>query len=165
MSNIQNIEIRKETLSHLTKLSNGLRWPCNDKSRIVIDGKSAQLVELCKVNCMNYIVWSVDVVKVHSSYSQVLKVWDMLPLSKIPNLLKDMDYSFGRYNMDLMHLCTFKKLEGYASYCLLYLFKILPSWNINFINQRFKHFCSWEVDICHYKCCLWHSFATVFFPA
>ncbi|WOG97464.1 hypothetical protein DCAR_0416804 [Daucus carota subsp. sativus] len=112
MSNIQNIEIRKETLSHLTKLSNGLRWPCNDKSRIVIDGKSAQLVELCKVNCMNYIVWSVDVVKVHSSYSQVLKVWDMLPLSKIPNLLKDMDYSFGSYNMDLMYLCTFKKLEG-----------------------------------------------------
>lgn len=112
MSIIQNIEIRKEALSVLTKLSSGLRWPCNDKILLVIDGKSAQLVELCKVNFMNYIVWSIDVVKEQSSYSQVLKVWDMLPPSKIPNLLKDLDYLFGSYNMDLMHLCKFKKLDG-----------------------------------------------------
>lgn len=142
MSNIQNIEIRKETLSHLTKLSNGLRWPCNDKSRIVIDGKSAQLVELCKVNCMNYIVWSVDVVKVHSSYSQVLKVWDMLPLSKIPNLLKDMNYSFGSYNMDLMYLCTFKKLEGYASYCLfIFCLKYYRAGTLQMLSMALLCYC------------------------
>lgn len=139
MSIIQNIEIRKEALSVLTKLSSGLRWPCNDKILLVIDGKSAQLVELCKVNFMNYIVWSIDVVKEQSSYSQVLKVWDMLPPSKIPNLLKDLDYLFGSYNMDLMHLCKFKKLDGYASRYLLYLLKIVLSWNSNYLNQSFKH--------------------------
>lgn len=142
MSIIQDIEIRKEALSLLTKLSSGLRWPCNDKSLIVTDGKSAHLVELCKVNCMNYIVWSIDVVKEQSTYSQVLKVWDMFPPSKIPNLLKDLDYLFRSYNMDLMHLCKFKKLEGYASYNLLYLLMIVHS---NYLNQSFMHLYSRKV--------------------
>lgn len=112
MSIIKSIEIRKETLSLLTKLSSGLRWHCNDESLFVVDRKSAQLVELYKVNYMLYIVWSVDIVKEQSNYIQVLKVWDILPLSEMSNLLKHLDYLFGNYTVDLMHLCKFKHMDA-----------------------------------------------------
>lgn len=121
MSIIKSIEIRKEALSLLTKLSSGLRWHCNDESLIVMDRKSAQLVELYKVNYMLYIVWSVDIVKEQSNYIQVLKVWDILPLSEMSNLLKHLDYLFGNYTVDLMHLCKFKHMDGYVPYHLYLL--------------------------------------------
>lgn len=125
MSIIKNIEVRKEVLSVLTKLSCGLRWHSNDEGLYVMDRNCAQLLEVYKVKDLHYIVWSVELVKEQSNFVQVLKFWDISPHSEMPNLLKKLDYLFGSYTLDLMHLCKFKQMDGYVLSHLYILFFIV----------------------------------------
>ncbi|KAK2979222.1 hypothetical protein RJ640_009620 [Escallonia rubra] len=129
MAKITSIEIRKEAISLLTKLSSGWRRPCNEVSRIIMDGMYSQLAEIYKVNGPLHIVWTVDILEENSQQSQVLKVWDILPLSEIPNLGKELDNLSGNQVMDIMQKCKLKCMDGYASYLqsTLVLFVILRS--------------------------------------
>ncbi|KAA8547644.1 hypothetical protein F0562_004073 [Nyssa sinensis] len=112
MAKIKSIEIRMEALSLLTKLSSGWRQPHKEGSLIVMDGMSAQLLEHYKVNGLLHIVWTVDILEENSSYTQILRVWDIVPLFDIPNLAKHLDNFFGNYTMDIINLCRFKCVKG-----------------------------------------------------
>ncbi|KAF5960733.1 hypothetical protein HYC85_001942 [Camellia sinensis] len=112
MARIKNVEVRKEVLSLLEKLSSG--WQLHHEKDKVLDmnGTSSDLLELDKVNGSLNLAWSVDIVKENSEDVQVLKVWDILPLSDIPKLANCLDTVFGNYTVNFMNRCKCKRFEG-----------------------------------------------------
>lgn len=60
-----------------------------------------------------YVICSIDIEK-EKRYSQVLKVWDILPLEEIPGLVKRLNGIFQGYTDDFISHCNEKFLEGYV---------------------------------------------------
>ncbi|XP_062151603.1 uncharacterized protein LOC133860001 isoform X2 [Alnus glutinosa] len=98
-----NVETRKKVLSLLATLSSGWRWP---------HGTSSQLLETYKVDGQLNLVWTVDILKEDSYHIQVMKVWDVAPLSDIKKLAKDLDMVFGSYTAEKLHRCKQRRVEG-----------------------------------------------------
>ncbi|CAL5365925.1 unnamed protein product [Camellia sinensis] len=112
MARIKNVEVRKEVLSLLEKLSSGWRLHHEKDKVLDMNGTSSELLELYKVNGLLNLAWSVDIVKENSEDVQVLKVWDILPLSDIPKLANCLDTVFGNYTVDFMNRCKCKRFGG-----------------------------------------------------
>ncbi|KAM4124279.1 hypothetical protein ACB094_01G218800 [Castanea mollissima] len=112
IQSIRNSEICKEVLYVLQKLSSGWRQPQEERDPVVHDGPSSQLLEMSKVSEQLNLVWNVDSLKEDSNYIQILKVWDVVPLSDIPKLAKRLDFLFGRYRVDEMNRCKHRCVEG-----------------------------------------------------
>ncbi|KAI8018684.1 putative helicase MAGATAMA 3 [Camellia lanceoleosa] len=111
MTRIKNVEIRKKVLSLVQNLSSGLHQ--NQKNKVLnMNGTSSQLLEVHKVNKFLNLIWSIDIVREHSTDIQVIKVWDILPLAKIPKLAEHFDALFGNYTVDKMNHCKCRRLEG-----------------------------------------------------
>ncbi|CAL5371477.1 unnamed protein product [Camellia sinensis] len=111
MTRIKNIEIRKKVLSLLQNLLSGLHQ--NQKNKVLnMNGTSSQLLELHKVNKFLNLIWSIDIVREHSTDIQVIKVWDILPLAKIPKIADHFEAVFGNYTVDKMNHCKCRRLEG-----------------------------------------------------
>uniref|UniRef100_A0A2N9F0I6 DNA2/NAM7 helicase-like C-terminal domain-containing protein n=1 Tax=Fagus sylvatica TaxID=28930 RepID=A0A2N9F0I6_FAGSY len=112
MSRVKNAVTCKEVLNLLENLANGWRQPHWKKNLFVHHGTSSQLLEQYKVNGFLNLVWTVDILKENSYYIQILKVWDILPLSKMPRLANHLDVLFGNYTVDKMNRCKHKCLNG-----------------------------------------------------
>ncbi|KAL6993306.1 hypothetical protein U1Q18_011422 [Sarracenia purpurea var. burkii] len=119
MSIIKDIDVRKQVISLLRNLSSG--WHQHQKDRILnMNGTSSELLELYKVNALLTLIWSVDivrensndVVRENSNDVQVLKVWDVLPLTEVPKLATRLDIVFGNYTVNTMNRCKCRRLEG-----------------------------------------------------
>ncbi|KAF5466228.1 hypothetical protein F2P56_016175 [Juglans regia] len=105
MSRFKNAEV----LSLLEKLANGWRQPHWKKKLFVHHGTSSSLLEQYKVNNGSLIlVWTVDIVKQNAYYIQILKIWDILPLSKMSQLANHLDVFFGNYTVDMINCCKQK---------------------------------------------------------
>jgi hypothetical protein len=104
MARTSNVETRKKVLSLLAKLSSGWRRP---------HGTSSQLLETYKVDGQLNLVWTVDILKEDSYHIQVMKVWDVVPLSDISRLENHLDIIFGSYTADKLHRCKQRRVEGY----------------------------------------------------
>lgn len=61
-----------------------------------------------------YLAWSIDILMEEFKNTQVIKVWDILPASKIPTLARELDAWFGKYTMDFMNRCKHKSFQGYV---------------------------------------------------
>ncbi|XP_061342438.1 uncharacterized protein LOC133288644 [Gastrolobium bilobum] len=99
---------KKSVVSLLLKLSGGWR-----PKRMKVDllcGNSSQILKQFKVEGL-YIVCSRDIIK-ESRYTQILKIWDVLPLEEIPKLVKRLDGIFGSYTDDYISRCSEKCYEG-----------------------------------------------------
>ena len=70
-----------------------------------------QIVKQFKVGSL-FIVCTTDIVK-DSSYIQVLKIWDILPLEDIPKLTRRLESIFCKYTDDFINLCNEKSMDGY----------------------------------------------------
>lgn len=92
----------------LVKLASG--WRPKRKSVDTISESSSQIVKQFKVEG-RYVVCSVDIQK-ESTYTQVLRVWDILPLEEVGKLLKRLDNIFSMYTDEFIKLCKEKYLEG-----------------------------------------------------
>jgi hypothetical protein len=114
MSRVKNAVTCKEVLNLLENLANGWRQPHWKKNLFVHHGMSSQLLEQYKVNGFLNLVWTVDILKENSYYIQILKVWDILPLSKMPRLANHLDVLFENYTVDKMNRCKHKCLNGYT---------------------------------------------------
>jgi hypothetical protein len=139
MSRVKNAVTCKEVLNLLESLANGWRQPHWKKNLFVHHGTSSQLLEQYKVNgFLNLgngwrqphwkknlfvhhgvngflnLVWTVDILKENSYYIQILKVWDILPLSEMPRLANHLDVLFENYTVDKMNRCKHKCLNGYT---------------------------------------------------
>ncbi|WJX69972.1 hypothetical protein P8452_54132 [Trifolium repens] len=99
---------KKSIIGLLYKLSSGRR-----PKRIEVDlhcGSSSQMLKQFKVEGL-FIVCSKDIVK-ESRYTQVLKIWDILPLEDIPKVVKSLDNIFASYTDDFIKCCSEQCLEG-----------------------------------------------------
>ncbi|CAK7338818.1 unnamed protein product [Dovyalis caffra] len=105
-------EVRQEVICLLAKLSSGWRQSPNDGNIIVRKGTSSELLEQYKVNDELNLIWTVDIIKENSNHTQILKVWDILPLHDLPKLARRLDAVFGNYTVDKMNRCKHKCIEG-----------------------------------------------------
>ncbi|XP_010246028.1 PREDICTED: uncharacterized protein LOC104589407 isoform X2 [Nelumbo nucifera] len=108
MRRIKKVETQKEVISILMKLSGGLHHCQKPKDLHFIDSTSSQLLQLCKVDALLNLVWTVDLLKQNAMYIQVLKIWDVIPLTEIPNLVENLDKIFSNYTLDIMDRCKLK---------------------------------------------------------
>ncbi|CAL2229729.1 unnamed protein product [Prunus armeniaca] len=109
---IKDTEIRQDVISLIKKLSNGWRQSQNDKVIIGHGGTSAELLETYEVNELLYLIWSVEIHKQNSDFVQVMKIWDIVPLSDIPKLTERLDIIFGNYTVDKMNRCKHRCFDG-----------------------------------------------------
>ncbi|KAK4711492.1 hypothetical protein R3W88_006005 [Solanum pinnatisectum] len=85
MEKIKSIEIRKKAISVLMKLSSDSQWP--HTGHITVPSRvSNQLTELCPVDGILHIVLTLETIMETSRYVDVMRVWDIRPLTQIPNL-------------------------------------------------------------------------------
>ncbi|KAK2989329.1 hypothetical protein RJ640_017986 [Escallonia rubra] len=112
MVRIKHVEIRKKVVSLLLELSNGWRQPSWEKTDSNMAGVSSQLLEQYNVNGYLSLIWSVDVLKKASMHIQVIKVWDILPVYKIPHLARHLNVRFGNYTPNTIKLCKYRRVEG-----------------------------------------------------
>ncbi|XP_075098103.1 uncharacterized protein LOC107796774 isoform X1 [Nicotiana tabacum] len=110
MARIKDVEISKEVISLLTKLSNGWRKSENNRMLSNKGGNSSVLLEVYSVKRLK-LIWTIDILEQNSTYFQVLKIWDILPGYHIPKLSKQIDIHFGNYTVDLMNRCKCKHVE------------------------------------------------------
>ncbi|KAG5534408.1 hypothetical protein RHGRI_022508 [Rhododendron griersonianum] len=112
-SRIMNVDVRKQVLCIIQRLSSGC-WHQRQKANILEKqgGTSSQLLEMYTVNGWLNLMWSVDVVREGSKDFQVLKFWDILPMAEIPKLAKYLDSLFGNYTVDKMNRCKCRRFEG-----------------------------------------------------
>ncbi|MCL7034766.1 hypothetical protein MKW94_002820, partial [Papaver nudicaule] len=105
---LKSSQTQKSVINLLVKLSNG--WRPKKLNVETLCGNSVQLVKQYKVGRM-YIVSSVDVAK-YSCYTQVLKIWDILPLEEIPKLVKSLESIFSIYTDDYLNRCKLEHVKG-----------------------------------------------------
>ncbi|XP_026436778.1 uncharacterized protein LOC113334791 [Papaver somniferum] len=105
---LKSSQTQKSVVNLLVTLSKGWR---PKKLRVeTLSDNPVQLVKQYKVGRM-YIISSVDVAK-YSCYTQVLKIWDILPLEEIPKLVKSLDSIFSLYTDDYLNRCKLEHSEG-----------------------------------------------------
>ncbi|KAI3888827.1 hypothetical protein MKW92_003170 [Papaver armeniacum] len=103
---LKSFQARKSVINLLLKLSNG--W--SPKKLNSVCENSFQLVKQFKVGRL-YVISAVDIMK-YSSYVQVLKIWDILPLEEMPKLVKRLDNIFSMYTDDFINRCKEKNADG-----------------------------------------------------
>lgn len=115
MATIKSTEVCKKICSLLMKLSSGWRQPHQETNLGVAGYTCSQLLELYKVNELLYLAWTIDILEENSNYVQVLKIWDVLPLSEVSKLARDIDMSYRNYSVDILKCCKFRYSDGYNS--------------------------------------------------
>ncbi|KAK9757968.1 hypothetical protein RND81_01G197500 [Saponaria officinalis] len=105
---LPSTRLKKSVMNVLVKLSNGWR-PKKVRVDPVCDS-SIQIVKQYKVEG-RYIICTNDIVK-ESRYTQVLKIWDILPLEDIPPLVRKLDNIYAAFTDDFLSRCKEKCLEG-----------------------------------------------------
>ncbi|XP_060669321.1 uncharacterized protein LOC132800210 isoform X2 [Ziziphus jujuba] len=114
LARFKNNELFKKVLSLLENLSCGQRQ--HDECRNVIghDRTCSHLLECYRVDNQLHLAWFIDIAPMDNShyYTQVVKVWDILPLSAVQKLADQLDVMFGNYTVDKMNRCKHKFTEG-----------------------------------------------------
>ncbi|XP_059284239.1 probable helicase MAGATAMA 3 isoform X1 [Lycium ferocissimum] len=107
---IKDVEIGKEVVSLLVKLSSG--WRKSEKNSTFSNkgGNSSVPLEVYGVKHLK-LIWTIDIQQQKSMYVQVLKIWDILPGYHIPKLAKALDIHFSKYTVDMMNCCKYKRVE------------------------------------------------------
>ncbi|KAL3635023.1 hypothetical protein CASFOL_022077 [Castilleja foliolosa] len=124
---LKSSNFKKLVINVLLKIASGWR-PKNVNVDCTCES-SAYIVKQFKVE-KYYVVCSVDITK-DSIYLQVLKVWDILPMSETSKLLKRLNSIFAMYTDDFINHCNIKLLEGNL--------EIPKSWSASNEIIRFKN--------------------------
>lgn len=115
MERIGSLYIRKQVVSLLVKLSDGWRQHRKSNGNNFNDTPGIHdILETYNLDGCLYLVWSVDIVYENSLCAQVLKVWDILPLSQIQQCAKSLEQVFGNYTLDMIKRCQTKGSGRYV---------------------------------------------------
>ncbi|KAK7319208.1 hypothetical protein RJT34_03926 [Clitoria ternatea] len=130
---LRSEQTKKLVISLLLKLSGGWR---PRKIKVNLDcGNSSQLLKQFKVGGLfvvcstDIVICSMDTVQ-ESRYTQVLKIWDVLPPEDVPKLVKRLDGIFGSYTDDFISRCSEK--------CILEKMEVPASWKKSIEIIKFK---------------------------
>ncbi|KAL9678229.1 hypothetical protein QQ045_016069 [Rhodiola kirilowii] len=102
-------QIKKSVINLLLKLSGG--WQPKRLHGDTFFETSSHNLKQFKVENL-FVICTVDIIIKESQYLQVLKIWNLLPLEKIPKLVKRLDGIFSRYTEDYIYHCKEKSLDG-----------------------------------------------------
>ncbi|KAL5723313.1 hypothetical protein ACHQM5_006726 [Ranunculus cassubicifolius] len=110
---IKSVQTRKELISLLIKLSNGWRNPSQKQRDLsLMDDISSQLLEEYNLDGQLNVFWTVDVMREGSKVIQVMKFWDILPLSEVSRLVQRLNLIVGGYTVNNMNRCKAKCRQG-----------------------------------------------------
>ncbi|XP_039121412.1 LOW QUALITY PROTEIN: uncharacterized protein LOC120258127 [Dioscorea cayenensis subsp. rotundata] len=84
-----------------------------------------------------YLVWSVDICK-QENYTQILKIWNLLPLYEISNYIKRLENIFSAHSDEYIEHCRAKQVQGKIEVPLC--------WNIPHYITRYKKLSKIEVS-------------------
>ncbi|XP_075105039.1 uncharacterized protein LOC107773872, partial [Nicotiana tabacum] len=101
--------LRKYVLTLLVKLASG--WRPKRRNVELVCESSSQVVKQFKVVEGRYVVCTVEIQK-EFFYTQVLKVWDLLPLEEVAGFLRRLDRIYLMYTDEFISLCKEKYFEG-----------------------------------------------------
>lgn len=96
-------------LTLLVKLASG--WRPKRRNVELVCESSSQVVKQFKVVEGRYVVCTVEIQK-EFFYTQVLKVWDLLPLEEVAGFLRRLDRIYLMYTDEFISLCKEKYFEG-----------------------------------------------------
>ncbi|CAN0880600.1 TPR and ankyrin repeat-containing protein 1 [Linum grandiflorum] len=102
-------KLKMAVLTRLLKLSEG--WRPKKRNVDVQFERSSHILKQFKVEKL-YVICSVDISKQDTMYSQVLKVWDLLPLEDVRKLVNRLEGVFATYTDDFIRHCNEKCSEG-----------------------------------------------------
>ncbi|KAL5076958.1 hypothetical protein RYX36_015942 [Vicia faba] len=112
MARIKSTEDCEKICSLLMLLSSGWHQPHQDINFGVVDDTSSQLLGLCKVNELLYLVWTINILEENSNYVQVLKIWDVLPLSEVSKMVRNINIFCRNYSVDIHRCCKIRCSNG-----------------------------------------------------
>nr|XP_043634873.1 uncharacterized protein LOC122605973 [Erigeron canadensis] len=114
-SRFRTFEICKQVVSFLGSLGSIWRQPDKDGNAEEYreEAKTCPILEKYNVTQDLCLIWAVDIVVKDSLCIQVLKIWDILPFSKIDEMEKDwMEKVYGNYTKSMMNRCKEKCVQG-----------------------------------------------------
>ncbi|CAN0880585.1 Probable helicase MAGATAMA 3, partial [Linum grandiflorum] len=118
--------VKMTVLTLLLKLSGGWR---PKKTNVDIQcERSSHILKQFKVEGL-YVICSIDISK-ESRYSQVLKVWDLLPLQDVQKLVNRLEGIFATYIEDFIMRCNEKCCDGDL--------EVPKTWSTAFECKRYK---------------------------
>ncbi|CAH9085205.1 unnamed protein product [Cuscuta europaea] len=106
--NLVSTHLKKAALNLLLKLAGG--WRPKRKTVDLTCQSSSQIVKQFKVEGQ-YIVCTVDIQR-ELKYTQILRVWDFLPLDDVGKLLRRLYSIFAMYTDDFINMCSHRCLDG-----------------------------------------------------
>lgn len=112
LSKIKNEKVCSQVLSLLMRIANGLRMPREDQTISVmhVDVTLSQLSKNVARRIL-HLIWIVDVIKEDGNWVQVVKVLDVLPEYKIPELKQNLKILFEKYTTELKNRCNHRCIE------------------------------------------------------
>ncbi|KAL5700837.1 hypothetical protein ACHQM5_026241 [Ranunculus cassubicifolius] len=106
--NLKSTGLQKSVINLLLKLSSG--WRPKKRNVDCVYENSSQLIQQFKVEGL-YLISTIDIVK-ESTFIQVFKIWDIIPLHEMSKLVKRLDNIFQMYTDDFINRCKAKRIEG-----------------------------------------------------
>ncbi|KAH9622535.1 hypothetical protein KSS87_017350 [Heliosperma pusillum] len=107
-SKLPSLQTKRSVMNLLVKLSCGWR-----PKKVKVDpvcGSAIQIAKQYKVEG-RYIICTNDIARA-LSFSQVLKIWDIVPLEDVSALVRKLDNIYGAFTNDFLSRCKEKSLEG-----------------------------------------------------
>ncbi|KAL5984656.1 hypothetical protein ACLOJK_041277 [Asimina triloba] len=103
---LKYFQVKQAVIQLLLRLADGWR----PKSKSLEFPDSFQLAKQCRVKDW-YLIWMVDILK-ERNYIQVLKVWDIVPLTEIPRLSNRLDNIFAMFTDAYIEHCKERSVDG-----------------------------------------------------
>ncbi|XP_058076289.1 uncharacterized protein LOC131224868 [Magnolia sinica] len=129
---LKYLQVKHAVIQLLLRLAEGWR----PRRRSIYFPDSYKLAKQCRVRGL-YLIWTVDIEIIKDErYIQVLKVWDILSMVEIPNLVNRLDINFALYTDDYIKHCRERCLDGKL--------EVPMSWHLGKDIIRFKKLCKTE---------------------
>ncbi|VVA94176.1 unnamed protein product [Arabis nemorensis] len=107
---IKSPETYKKIRSFVERISQG--WLHEEDSARDNLVSSSQLLKQSKIDDVLRLIWAVDILKEEFHYVQVLKVWNVVPLSDAYEAVKRLDSSHMKYTRDEIEKCRARCIRG-----------------------------------------------------
>ncbi|PNY04542.1 regulator of nonsense transcripts-like protein [Trifolium pratense] len=104
-TNLRSKHTKNLVIKLLIRLSRG--WRPKSKKVDLLCGNSSQMLKQYNVEG-RFVVYSKDIL----DFTQILRIWDILPPEDIPKVVKHLDGIFGSYTDDFISLCNEQKSDG-----------------------------------------------------
>ncbi|PKI40570.1 hypothetical protein CRG98_039044 [Punica granatum] len=136
---------RSSVMNLLMKLSSG--WRPKRKDVDLICKSSSQIIKQFKAENLS-ILCTVDIEK-ESEYTQILKIWDVLPFEDIAKTIEHLDGIYMRFSYQYVSRCKEKRFDGFT--CEGNFFAEGSSTDVDFTNKadQFEDIADSFIDIPH----------------